>query len=135
MEDVLIAILENFGFPVYRQGAMSNDAIYPETFITYWNNSSPDHSHYDNAGRGTAWNYTVNVYSEDSAEAYRLIGEIRSLRHEPALEQAEKIRSVFRAEAARLGGAAEITVTEDLRLCCSTGGLTCLVRVCQTGLF
>jgi len=77
MEDVLIAILDGFGFPVYRQGAMSNDAIYPETFITYWNNSSPDHSHYDNADRGTAWNYTVNVYSEDSAEAYRLIGEIR----------------------------------------------------------
>ena len=45
----------------------------------------------------------------------RLIGEIRSLRHETALEQAEKIRSVFRAEAVRLGGAAEITVTEDLR--------------------
>ena len=47
MEDNLIEILSSFGYPVYRQGSMSDDAVYPPTFITFWNFDSPDHSYYD----------------------------------------------------------------------------------------
>ena len=50
MEDALITILESFKYPVYRQGSMSNDAEYPETFITFWNNTSDNHAYYDNDG-------------------------------------------------------------------------------------
>ena len=44
----------------------------------------------------------------------RILGEIRSLRHEEALARAEEIRAVFSREAEALGGAAEIAVTEEI---------------------
>ncbi|MBR6114536.1 MAG: M20/M25/M40 family metallo-hydrolase [Oscillospiraceae bacterium] len=45
----------------------------------------------------------------------RIRGEIRSLRHEAALEQADAVRTVFAREAGILGAAAEVTVTEEIR--------------------
>ena len=41
-------------------------------------------------------------------------GEIRSLRHEAALAEAEKVRSVFLREATALGAAAEVNVIEEI---------------------
>lgn len=76
MLDELLVILESFDCPVYRQGSMSNDDVYPPTFITLWNSDSPDHAHYDNADYGTAWAYTVNVYSDDPATTYTLLSSI-----------------------------------------------------------
>lgn len=48
-------------------------------------------------------------------EQVTIRGEIRSLRHEAALEQAELIRETFAREAESLGGKAETTVTEEIR--------------------
>lgn len=45
----------------------------------------------------------------------RIAGEVRSLRHEAALNAAHGIENAFRRAAEKLGGAAEVTVTEDLR--------------------
>ena len=78
MEDVLITILESFKHPVYRQGSMSMDATYPATFITFWNNNSPDHAHYDNSEYGTEWDYNVYVYSSDPSTTYTLLASIRT---------------------------------------------------------
>ena len=78
MEDSLIAILETFGFPVFRQGAMSDEDTYPETFITFWNNDSPDHAHYDNVEYGTNWDFNVYVYSDDPDTVYSLTANVRS---------------------------------------------------------
>ena len=44
----------------------------------------------------------------------RITGEVRSLRHEAALRQAETIESVFLREAEALGGTVEVTVTEKI---------------------
>ena len=77
MIDELIAILDLFSYPVYRQGSMSDDETYPETFITFWNNDSPDHAHYNNGTYGTAWSYTVNVYSSNPETVYSLLDSIR----------------------------------------------------------
>ncbi len=78
MEDNLITILSSFNYPVYKQGSMSDDAVYPETFITFWNNASPDHSHYDNNNYGTAWDFSVFVYSSDPATVYSVLSDIRT---------------------------------------------------------
>lgn len=78
MEDALITILESFKYPVYRQGSMSNDTAYPATFITFWNNDSPDHAHYDNTEYGTNWDYNVYVYSSDPSLPYSLMSDIRT---------------------------------------------------------
>jgi hypothetical protein len=78
MEDALTTILEGFNVPVYRQGSMSADTAYPETFITFWNNDSPDHSHYDNDEYGTDWDFNVYVYSADPSTTYSLLSDIRT---------------------------------------------------------
>ena len=77
MEDALIEILESFNYPVYRQGSMSNEAVYPATFITFWNNDSLDHSHYNNTEYGSNWDFEVNVYSSDPELTYSVLKDIR----------------------------------------------------------
>lgn len=78
MEDALITILESFKVPVDRQGSMSSHDEYPETFITFWNNDTPDHAHYDNQEYGTEWDFNVYVYSSDPAITYSLLSDIRA---------------------------------------------------------
>jgi len=65
MKDELIAILETFGFPVFLQGSMAQDAKYPESFFTFWNNSTLDNLHYDNLPVSYVWNFDVTFYSSD----------------------------------------------------------------------
>lgn len=77
MIDELIEILESFEYPYYRQGSMSDEDKYPTTFITFWNNDSPDHAHYDDKRFGTAWDYSINVYSSDPEVPYSLLDSIR----------------------------------------------------------
>lgn len=79
MEDNLIQILGTFGYPVYRQGSMSDDATYPDSFFTFWNNDSPDHSHYDNTDYGTDWDFDVNFYSNDPELTYSVLLQARNL--------------------------------------------------------
>lgn len=78
MEDALLQILDSFGYPVYRQGSMSDKVAYPETLITYWNNNSPDHSYYDDTDYGTDWSFNVYVYSSAASKVYSLIADIRT---------------------------------------------------------
>lgn len=77
MEDNLIEILESFGYPVYRQGSMSDDETYPETFFTFWNNDSPDHAHYDNTEYGTVWDFNIYAYSSDPSLTYSVLADAR----------------------------------------------------------
>lgn len=77
MEDNLIEVLSSFGYPVYRQGSMSNDDVYPETFFTFWNNDSPDHAHYDDTEYGTEWDFDVNIYSSNPELTYSVLANAR----------------------------------------------------------
>lgn len=79
MEDKLIELLETFGYPVYRQGSLSNDATYPDSFFTFWNNQSPDHAFYDNTEYGTEWDFDVNFYSNDPDLTYSKLFEAKTL--------------------------------------------------------
>lgn len=78
MEDNLIEILESFGYPVYRQGSLSDSDKYDPTFFTFRNPESPDHSHYDNQNYGTSWTFNVYVYSSDPSLTYSLILDART---------------------------------------------------------
>lgn len=65
MIDLLINTLESFGYPVYRQGSLTADDVYPATFFTFWNNAVDDGGHYDDAAVNYIWNFDVNVYSTE----------------------------------------------------------------------
>lgn len=79
MEDALITLLESLGYPAYRQGSLTEDDTYPESFFTFWNVDSPDHAHYDNEIYGSEWNFTVNFYSTDPSLTYSVISAARIL--------------------------------------------------------
>lgn len=79
MEDNLIELLESFGFPVIRQGSLSEDENYPQNFFTFWNNESADHAHYDNSEYGNDWDFDVNFYSIDPEQTYTVLANARTL--------------------------------------------------------
>lgn len=78
MEDELITILETFKYPVFRQGSLSDSDAYPDTFITFWCNESPDHAHYNNSEYLTSWDFGVYIYSADPSTCYTLTANIRT---------------------------------------------------------
>lgn len=79
MEDELITLLGSFTYPVFRQGSLSEDEPYPETFFTFWNNAEDGVSFYDNEDFLVSHSYDVNVYSSDPSLTYSLLNEARAL--------------------------------------------------------
>ncbi len=57
---------DNFeSYPVYLQGSLSVDEEYPESFFTFWNNSTNDDAFFDNTETETIWDFDLNFYSVD----------------------------------------------------------------------
>lgn len=52
-------------YPVYLQGSVSVDAVYPDNFFTYWNNDTSDEEFYDNVENRTDWDFDLNFYSNN----------------------------------------------------------------------
>ena len=76
--DDLINTLEQLNYPVFRQGSLTEDEPYPDTFITFWNSESADHAYYDNTDYALDWIFNIYVYSVDPALTYSLLDEIRT---------------------------------------------------------
>ena len=79
MEDKLIELLETLGYPVLRQGSLTEGEEYPDTMITFWENEDLDDNHYDNNPTCVIWDYDVNVYSTDPELVYSTLDSARSL--------------------------------------------------------
>lgn len=79
MEDNLIQLLETFGVPVMRQGSLSPEQAYPDTFFTFWNSTEEGQSFYDNQTASVVYDFDVNVYSTSPETAYSLLREARAL--------------------------------------------------------
>ena len=65
MEDLLIKTLEPLGYPVRLQGSLLPDELYPDSFFTYWNDSSDGTGYYSNEEGAIIWAYSINFYSTD----------------------------------------------------------------------
>jgi hypothetical protein len=112
MEDNLIQILETLGFPVFRQGSMSDEEVYPSTFLTFWNNNSPNHAHYNNNEYGTDWDFNIFVYSEDPSKTYSVLLEARNALKEAGWITPSKGFDVASDEATHTGRGLEVFYLE-----------------------
>lgn len=65
MEDLLISTLEALGYPVRLQGSLLPDDSYPDSFFTFWNDSTDGTSFYSNVEGAILWSYSLNFYSTD----------------------------------------------------------------------
>lgn len=66
VKKLLIDTLDDqYGWPVYVQGSLSDNDEYPASFFTFWNNSTEDSSFYNNTEHDTIWNFDLNFYSND----------------------------------------------------------------------
>lgn len=65
VKELLISVLESFGYPVFLQGSLAEDEAYPESFFTFFNNDSYDAMFYDNSEYETLYDFDLNFYSID----------------------------------------------------------------------
>lgn len=77
---LLINTLKNaFGYDVILQGSMSDDAEYPDSFFTYFNNETSDNLFFDNSETITIWDFDLNIYSNDPAIVNSVLLEAKAL--------------------------------------------------------
>lgn len=79
MKDLLIQLLETFGYPVRLQGSFGEKETYPDSFFTVWNNDTYDGNHYDNAAISYIWNFDVNFYSTNPALVNSILIDAKAL--------------------------------------------------------
>lgn len=82
MEDKLIEILESLGYPVRLQGSLLPDEPYPDSFFTYWNDSTEGGSFYDNSENKVIWSYGIYFYSTDPIKVNSVLLEAKPLLRE-----------------------------------------------------
>ena len=66
MEELLIKTIKEMGYPIIKQGSLSEDENYPD-------NTSDDGSHYDNESNTYIWDFDLNVYSSDPEKINKLL--------------------------------------------------------------
>ena len=76
IEGALISLLESFGFPVYRQGSVTEG--YPDNFFTFWEDEEIGNAYYDNLTVGVRYKYSVYFYSNNPANTYSYIHQART---------------------------------------------------------
>lgn len=62
---------------ITEQGTMAPHAPYPARFFTFWNSSTQDRKHYDNAACGFVWTVDINFYSTDRVDVYSTLEAAR----------------------------------------------------------
>lgn len=77
MEDTLISLLSTLGYPVIRQGSLPSGTAYPDTFLTFWNNTEDGQSFYDNDTVSVVYDFDVNVYSSSPVLTYSVLEAAR----------------------------------------------------------
>lgn len=63
MIDDLLAILAAFKYPVFLHGSVNPDDGYPDSFFTFWNQSTPEGAFYSNYPHFAVWQFYIYFYS------------------------------------------------------------------------
>lgn len=68
MKQLLINVLETIcPNNVYLQGTLNSEEAYPESFITFWVDTTRENSHFEDITTSYDWYFSVIFYSTDPA--------------------------------------------------------------------
>lgn len=113
MKQKLISALERFGYPVRLQGSLNSDEAYPDTFITFWCNSTDDNSHFDNDVHSVDWSFSVILYSNNPTLVNTKPNEIRAVLKSAGFIPQGKGNDIPSDESTHTGWAMEFICTEE----------------------
>lgn len=78
VREQLFNILERNGLPIFLQGSMSQEAEYPDTFLTYFIPTNDEDIFADNTATHTAYTVQAAVYSNDIDQKDALAEKIKT---------------------------------------------------------
>jgi hypothetical protein len=110
MVERLIGILAALGYPVYRQGSLTE--AYPATFITFWNPGTEGTAYYDNSAGAVIWDFIVSLYSTDPALVEAKLAEAADKLREAGFIASGKGFDVASDEVTHTGRAIDIQFIE-----------------------
>lgn len=79
VKQLLIDTISSFNYPIYQQGSMSDSDTYPDSFFTFFNNSTNDDDFFDNQETIIIWDFDLNIYSLDPEVVNATLREAKPL--------------------------------------------------------
>lgn len=79
VKQLLIDTISSFNYPVKQQGSMSDSDEYPDSFFTFFNNSTDDDNFFDDQETITIWDFDLNIYSNDPEVVNSVLLEAKPL--------------------------------------------------------
>lgn len=114
MKELLISVLEGFGYPVALQGTMNPDEDYPETFITFFCDSTEEASHFDDEACSVDWFFSVIFYSNNPTLVNTKPNEIREALASEGFIPQGRGNDIISDEKTHTGWAMDFVITENL---------------------
>ena len=116
MKQKLINALKSCGFvegaTMFLQGTISPDERSPETFVTFWVDSTENNGHFDNAVVAIDWAFSVMLYSNDPATVNTKPNEIRTALTAAGFIPQGKGHDIYSDEPTHTGWAMDFIFTE-----------------------
>lgn len=63
MRKKLVDLLNILNYPVFLQGSLLDNEVYPDSFFTFWNFQGDENTHYDNIPNSCSWGFWIYFYS------------------------------------------------------------------------
>ena len=114
MKQKLITALQSFGYPVFLQGTLNPEEAYPNTFITFFTDSTEDGAHFDNKTNAVEWWFSVILYSNDPVTVNTKPDEIRAALKAAGFIPQGKGNDILSDEPTHTGWAMDFVIKEYL---------------------
>lgn len=115
MVDILTeALMEGTGFNVFRQGSMSPDEKWPDSYYTFWEDDNTGTGFYDNDETADVSEMTLYFYSTDPDLAYEGLLRAKEILKPLGFKMFGKGFDVASARDMYAGRAIEMTYREEL---------------------
>ena len=114
MKQKLIEALSAFSFPVFLQGTLNPEEADPQTFITFFVDSTDDNGHFDNNTNSVNWSFSVILYSNNPEIVNTKPNEIRAVLKAAGFIPQGKGNDIMSDEPTHTGWAMDFVITEYL---------------------